>query len=741
MRARCRLLVLSLIVGLARPQHDDAGCLPSVGALPPSLTFCNGTAVTAASWPARRAQIASLLESTFYGRAPPAPPLLDVTLTNATTTRGVVCSWWRASFAAPRGGAALPLEYETLQPSGCSASTPCPALLASREQRRWLVAGVARGYVGLSLCAGDSCEWATAAWAAAFPGADWAQIAQRAFLASRLLDALGAAAGRGAGADASRVAITGHSRNGKQALIAAALDGRFAAVVDSSSGAAGIAPYRLTGGDAQGERPASAWPGPWWLPSLRGFDGREDALPVDCHSVAALVAPRPLLIASATNDVVEATFAVEAAHADAAAVYALLGAPAAALQLVYRAGEHHGYEDVQTYFDFLDAAFGHVAPGGGARPPPPFSPAPPALYHAFDWPAWAAAQGAAPPPPPPPSAPPAARVAWLLGEPPGGGPAYEPGGNYPPAGDLTYVDALQNHDEAAPRFPGVERATLAFGANIISGSALFRTDMRTRTPPRAAGWPAVVYVHGANYNKGWTAGYPVDGVQSLPHALANASIVVLTYETLGTGLRLAEGAAFYRRFPRWSKAGAAVRDVLSAVDALAAPPAGPWPSGATDAPDLPRVDVSRVFLVGYGGGGHAALFAAALDARVAGVATISGWTPLRTDTDAARSGGARRWWQAHATLPRLGYFAEGRAPQGDIPADWEDVLGLVAPRPALVVQPDADRFCNASAVRGVVGALQRGGFSNLSLVAIGGADGLGLAAVGATLSWLRAAAA
>jgi hypothetical protein len=60
---------------------------------------------------------------------------------------------------------------------------------------------------------------------------------------------------------------------------------------------------------------------------------------------------------------------------------------------------------------------------------------------------------------------------------------------------------------------------------------------------------------------------------------------------------------------------------------------------------------------------------------------------------------ARAWRQAHATLPRLGFFADGRAPQAAIPADWADVLGLVAPRPALVVQPDDDRTCNASAGR------------------------------------------
>jgi hypothetical protein len=42
------------------------------------------------------------------------------------------------------------------------------------------------------------------------------------------------------------VAITGHSRNGKQSLIAAAYDERITAVADSSSGSPAGSPYRLT---------------------------------------------------------------------------------------------------------------------------------------------------------------------------------------------------------------------------------------------------------------------------------------------------------------------------------------------------------------------------------------------------------------------------------------------------------------------------------------------------------------
>ncbi len=89
------------------------------------------------------------------------------------------------------------------------------------------------------------------------------------------------------------VGTTGHSRDGKQALIQAGLDDRIAAVIVSSSGVGGSLPYRLAGerGMAEGiETTTRAFP-TWFHPRLRFFSGREDRLPVDGNLLAALVAP------------------------------------------------------------------------------------------------------------------------------------------------------------------------------------------------------------------------------------------------------------------------------------------------------------------------------------------------------------------------------------------------------------------------------------------------------------------
>ena len=104
--------------------------------------------------------------------------------------------------------------------------------------------------------------------------------------------------------------------------------------------------------------------------------------------------------------------------------------------------------------------------------------------------------------------------------------------------------------------------------------------------------------------------------------------------------------------------------------------------------ELPRMDRERVFLLGYSLGGMVALYAAALDERVRGVASFSGFTPMRDDSDSKHTGGIRRLWDWHGLVPRLGLF-HGR--ESTIPYDYEDVLKLIAPRPCLLVAPQRDR--------------------------------------------------
>ncbi len=154
-----------------------------------------------------------------------------------------------------------------------------------------------------------------------------------------------------------QIAIVGHSRGGKAALLAGATDGRIALTSPNNSGTGGAASYHITGAGAEPlEHLTRVFPH-WLSPRMRDFADDQTRLPFDQHTLIAAIAPRAYFSTEALGDVWANPSGTLHAHQLAREAWTAHGAESR-IGIHFREGVHgHGLCDWCEFLDFAEGQF------------------------------------------------------------------------------------------------------------------------------------------------------------------------------------------------------------------------------------------------------------------------------------------------------------------------------------------------------------------------------------------------
>ncbi len=342
-------LFVSMSTLIAQPKsfNYDEGKVPKF-TLPDPLVMANGAPVkTVKDWEThRRPEILELFKKEMYGRAPGKPAKQSYfVLTHHKNVLGgkIDRKQVEVRFAGTGKGPRMTIliylparakgpvpTFLTLNFRGNHTIYPDPAIRLTHSwvrgkvkgetkdnratengrglaKSRWPVETIlARGYALATIYYGDidpdfDDGWKNGVHALYLQTQkrkpdEWGSIATWAWGLSRAMDYLET----DREIDHKRVAVMGHSRLGKTSLWAGAADPRFALVISNDSGCGGAALSRRAFGETV-QRINTSFPH-WFCDNFVKYNANENACPIDQHQLIALMAPRPVYIASAVDD-------------------------------------------------------------------------------------------------------------------------------------------------------------------------------------------------------------------------------------------------------------------------------------------------------------------------------------------------------------------------------------------------------------------------------------------------------
>ncbi|MEO6135505.1 MAG: dienelactone hydrolase family protein [Ginsengibacter sp.] len=656
---------------------ENIDTLPSLPFLPnPLLTNegRNNIPVTSNNqWQEKRQWIGEQYQHWICGTFPPAPDKVSAQIISEKKEGSTLLRMVQLSFGPDNKGK---MTVELIIPL---SDKPLPVFMTQWNHRGWAQIAVRRGYIGC-VYAGADVKDDTKNYEKLYPEYSFSTLMKRAWGASRVVDYLYTLPE----VDTARIGITGHSRNGKQSLLAAAFDARIKAVVSSSAGTGGENPFRYTDDEFNNESIDSITTNfpDWFHPRLRLFIGKEDKLPVDQNSLMALVAPRGLMLSTALNETEGGAWGIEQAFFSAKKVYQFTKAEDK-LAVSFRSGRHPvAARDIENFIDFFDYVFGR------SHTPPENK-----LYYNYTFENWQSIskektdplqftqhsslatkikndglsqlkQNTA------------ENIKWLLGDEPPGVQSNNEG----KIGELVPDDYLADVIPIAKINQNIKK--IVIGPYDAAGDYLWaylylpeKTNLNIGSTK--AKLPLVIFLH--EYANG--TGYRRN--EEFFEQLTKKGFAVLTFDMIGYGTRIEEFKNFYSRYPHWSIMGKMVADTRNIIsDAITR---------------MPFIDSSNIFITGYALGGTVAMFTAALDHRIKGLAVASAFSSFRT-TDKTTEG-IRHYSHLHGLIPRLGFFVGN---EDRIPVDFEEIIATIAPTNLMIIAPKQDRHHPPDQIKSIV---------------------------------------